>query len=187
VNRNIVTSADVVNIQAGRPPAALKVQPPAWTDSVVPAPAGADGPGVAARAAIEAGAARGPGGVPIPTEDDYLTKVVKYVPIEVLGAYLVISGTITSNITNKGDLAAWLGYVLIGFAVITLLYVWRVLNVVRLTQLAVSVVGLGVYVFAVGGWFATTTWYHSWYAAIALPLFALLVAIVPIRALPTKG
>jgi hypothetical protein len=133
--------------------------------------------------AVAAGAPTGPGGVPIPTEDDYLTKLVKYVPIEVLGAYLFIQGTISSNVTDKGDLAAWLGYVLIGFGVLTALYTWRVLSVVRPVQIGVGVVGFGVYVFAIGGWFATTTWYHAWYAAIALPLFALFVAIIPVPAL----
>jgi hypothetical protein len=134
---------------------------------------------------VAAGAPTGPGGVPIPTEDDYLTKLVKYVPIEVVGAYLFIAGVIDGNVTKPGDLAAWLGYTLIGFGLLVALYDWRVLQVARPLQIVVSVIGFGVYVFSLGGWFATTTWYHSWYAAIALPLFALLVAIVPIPALPT--
>jgi len=109
---------------------------------------------------------------------------VKYVPLEVLGAYLFITGIIHSNVVGSHDLAAWLGYALIGFALITGVYDWRVLQIARVSQIFISVIGFGVYVFATGGWFETTTWYHSWYAAIALPLFALLVAIIPLPGLP---
>jgi hypothetical protein len=185
MNRNIISQKDVDNIQLGRVPPALRRSPPAWTDAVQPADdAHLAGSGVAARLAVAAGAPTGPGGVPIPTSDDYLTKLLKYVPVEVVGAYLAINGTIISNVTNKHDLAQWLGYTLIAFAPLVALYTWRVLNVVRLTQIVMSVIGLGVYVFALGGWFATTTWYHAWYATVVLPIFALVVAIIPVSALP---
>lgn len=114
-----------------------------------------------------------------------MTKLIKYVPLEVLGGYLAIVGIVSSNVTGGHNRAAWLGYCLVAFAIITALYDWRVLKIVRIVQIVVSVVGLGVYVFATGGWFATTTWYHSWYGAIALPLFGLLVAMIPVPALPT--
>lgn len=71
--------------------------------------------------------------------------------------------------------------------IITALYDWRVLNVVRRSQIVVSVLGLAVYVFAVGGWFATTTWYHQWYASLALPVFGLAVAIVKLKPLPVPA
>jgi hypothetical protein len=181
-NRNIVTSGDVQNIQAGRIPKALILSPPAWTDSVAPSRAG---PGLAAMAAVNAGAPVGPGNVPIPTADDYLTKLVKLIPAEILGAYLLISSVITSEVTNSGQLASWLGYMLIGFAVTTVVYDIRVLNIRRPMQIGGTVVALGVYVFAFGGWFATTSWYHAWYATIVLPLFSLLAAVVPLQNLPT--
>jgi hypothetical protein len=47
-----------------------------------------------------------------------------------------------------------------------------------------SIVGIAVYVFAVGGWFATTTWYHQWYASILVPIFGLVIAILKLPALP---
>jgi hypothetical protein len=187
MNRNIITAKDVENIRGGHIPKALRLNPPAWADSAHLADEAPATPGLAARAAVEAGATTGPDGVPIPSEDDYLTKVLKYVPIEVLGAYLFMAGVIDSNVTDKSDHAAWLGYGLIAFGGITPLYAWRVLSVVRPTQLLFSVVGIGVYVFAVGGWFATTTWYHSWYAGIVVPLFALLVAIISVPALPVPA
>ena len=54
----------------------------------------------------------GAGGATVPTEDDYLTKVVKYVPVEILAAYLLMAGVIDSNVTNTHDHAIWLGSLL---------------------------------------------------------------------------
>jgi hypothetical protein len=116
--------------------------------------------------------------------DDYLTKLVKYVPVEVLAAYLFMAGVIDSNVTNKHDHAIWLGVLLIGVLVLSIPYDFRVLNVVRWQQIAVSIVGIAVYVFALGGWFATTTWYHAWYASIVVPLFLLAIAIFKLPPLP---
>jgi hypothetical protein len=50
-----------------------------------------------------------------------------------------------------------------------------------------SVLAFAVYVFAMGGWFATTGWYHQWYASIAVPTFVVLVGIIPVKPLPTPG
>jgi hypothetical protein len=54
----------------------------------------------------------------------------------------------------------------------------------RWSQIAMSVVGITVYVFALGGWFATTTWYHQWYASIVVPVFGLVIAILKLPPLP---
>ncbi len=152
--------------------------------------AGAAGVGAAAAAGVPvpagAPAPAAPGGVAVPTEDDYLTKLLKYVPIEVLGAYLFMAGVIDSNVTNKHDHAVWLGSLLIGILVLTIPYDRVVLKVARVTQIAMSVVGLAVYIFALGGWFATTSWYHQWYASILVPAFAFVVAIFKLPPLPTE-
>ena len=172
-NRNIMVRAD---IQRWLDPEAKN--PVTMTD---------DPPGglVTPRAAtVPAPAGPAPGGVTVPTEDSYLTKLVKYVPIEVLGAYLFIAGVIDSNVTKSHDKSIWLGALLVGFLVVTAVYDNRVLNIVRWRQIAVSVVGLAVYVFAVGGWFATTSWYHPWYASVVVPAFGLLVANFKLKPLP---
>jgi hypothetical protein len=120
----------------------------------------------------------------VPSEDDYLTKVVKYIPPEVLAAYLFMAGVIDSNVTGRHDHAIWLGGLLVGILVLTIPYDLRVLKIVRWSQIAMSVLGIAVYVFAVGGWFATTTWYHQWYASIVVPLFGLVIAILKLPPLP---
>jgi len=180
------------------------VAPPApGAPAEAPVPAGAAAPAVAAPAeaavtaagtapAVTAPApaaapgAPAPTGLAVPNEDDYLTKLLKYVPIEALGAYLFMAGVINSNVPNRRDHAIWLGGLLIGILVLTVPYDRVVLKVVRSTQIVMSVVGLGVYIFALGGWFATTTWYHQWYASIIVPVFAFVVAILKLPPLPEE-
>jgi hypothetical protein len=187
-NRNIIIQADVDRYMdpGRRNPKTLTANPPsgfvpalaaAHTAQAEAAPAG----GVVAAAPA---ATTAPGGVTVPSEDDYLTKVVKYIPPEVLAAYLFMAGVIDSNVTNKHDHAIWLGGLLVGVLVLTIPYDLRVLKVVRWSQIGMSVLGLAVYVFAVGGWFGTTTWYHQWYASIVVPLFGLVIAILKLPPLP---
>ena len=211
-NRNIIIQADVDRyLDPGkRNPKTLTANPPggfvpalvpeqaaqvgAAPDGAAPAGGGAPGGGVAEAggATVAAGgavaatsaAATAPGGVAVPSEDDYLTKVVKYIPPEVLAAYLFMAGVIDSNVTGRHVHAIWLGGLLIGILVLTIPYDLRVLKIVRWSQIAMSVLGIAVYVFAVGGWFATTTWYHQWYASIVVPVFGLVVAILKLPPLP---
>ena len=187
-NRNIIIQADVDRYMdpGRRNPKTLTANPPsgfvpalaaAHTVQAEAAPAG----GVVAAASATTTA---PGGVAVPSEDDYLTKVVKYIPPEVLAAYLFMAGVIDSNVTNKHDHAIWLGSLLVGVLVLTIPYDLQVLKIVRWSQIGMSVLGMAVYVFAVGGWFATTTWYHQWYASIVVPLLGLVVAILKLPPLP---
>jgi hypothetical protein len=177
-NRNIITRADITNLvtPGALAPKTLGTDPPA---GYVPPAA----PGAAALAAPAPAAPAPAASVPIPTEDGYLTRLLKYVPVEVLGAYLFMATVIDSNVT--GNLRAyWLGGLLAAVLLLTIPYDYLVLNVVRPEQIAMSVLGLAVYVFSIGGWFATTTWYHQWYASIAVAMFALLVGIIKVRPLP---
>ena len=187
-NRNIITAGDLANLATAKTaadlPKSFDLSPPAGFS-----PAALPVAGVATTSGMD-GTTTGsepPGGVAVPSEDDYLTKLLKYVPLEVLGAYLFMAGVVDSNVTKPHDHAVWLGVLLVGFLVITIPYNVRVLNVVRPTQIVVSLVGLLVYVFSIGGWFATTTWYEHWYATLALPVFGLLVAILKLKPLPTIG
>jgi hypothetical protein len=178
-NRNIIIQADVDRLMdvASADPKTLAAQPPSgYVPSLAPA---------AASAIVGTGPA--PGEVSVPTEDDYLTKVVKYVPVEILAAYLFMASVIDSNVTGKHDRASWLGGLLIGTLVLTVPYDLSVLNVVRWQQVAISVVGIAVYVFALGGWFGTTTWYHQWYASIVVPVFGLLIAVFKLPPLPAAA
>lgn len=170
LNRNIITEKDVENLRAATAPSevpkTLDTAPPAGAPGVGAAPESDDSPG--------------------PTEDDYLTKLLKYVPPEVIGAYIFLVGIITSN-ADKGTLHWWLAALLVVMLVVTVVYDIRVLNIVRPAQIVMSVIGLAVYAFALGGWFATMAWYQPWYGSIALVVFGLLVAVVRLNPLPTPN
>ena len=185
-NRNVITDADVERLatatSAEELPATFETRPPAGAVIVAGGPAPAPAPGPA-----PAPAPGGAGAVVVPTSDDFLTKLVKYVPLEILGVYLFVEGSVEGNVTDPGALSAWLGALLVGTLVLTVPYVIRVLAVVRPSQIAMSVLGLAVYVFAVGGWFATTSWYEPWQSSIVLPVFVLLVAIIRLKPLPPAG
>jgi hypothetical protein len=170
MNRNIITKADIAQMSAattaGDVPKTLDTKPPASS-------------------APQAGAA--PGGVVVPSEDDYITKLLKYIPVEILGAYLFMQTVVNSNVTTSHAHAIWLLCLLVGAGVLTFAYDRWVLSILRLTQLLMSVLAFAVYVFAMGGWFATTGWYHQWYASIAVPTFVVLVGIIPVKPLPTPN
>jgi hypothetical protein len=94
---------------------------------------------------------------------------------------------VNSNVTTSHAHAIWLLCLLIGAGILTFAYDRWVLSILRLTQLLMSVLAFAVYVFAMGGWFATTGWYHQWYASIAVPTFVVLVGIIPVKPLPTPN
>lgn len=193
-NRNIILQDDIHRLldPSRKNPKTLTTNPPSGfaptpaSAAAVRAVAAQAGTSPTSGAEAGGGGARptAPGGMAVPSEDDYLTKVVKYVPAEVLAAYLFMAGVIDSNVTGKHAHAIWLGGLLIGVLVLTIPYSFRVLNIVRWSQIIMSIIGIAVYVFALGGWFATTTWYHQWYASIVVPVFGLLIAIFKLPPLP---
>lgn len=170
MNRNIFTAQDIVNYEgaAKGTPQSLDTQPPA----------GATPPG-----------ATQPPGVPPATADDYLTRLVKYIPPEVIGAYLLLAGLIQTNLDGPeqvSQLKTWLGVLLIVMALLTIAYDRLVLGVIRKFQIAMSVIGLVVYVFVAGDWFATLGWYQQWYSTFALVGFGFLVLFIKLPELPMK-
>ncbi|MEU4602110.1 hypothetical protein AB0F43_03930 [Kribbella sp. NPDC023972] len=195
-NRNIITNVDIQNLldpDAGTP-RTLESAPPAGDIPVASAAGAAATPAARAdgspapHAAPGVAPAGGPGAVKVPTADDYLTKLLKYVPIEVLGAYLFVEGLITANVEEGSDaLQRWLFWTLVAAIILTAVYARTVLNIVRGSQIAMGAVGIAVYVFATGGWFATTSWYEDWFSGIALVLFAFFVAVIKLPALPTDS
>lgn len=184
-NRNIIIERDITTlVDPHQPtPRTLDAAPPAGTIPLGPAPTPAGAAG--APPATGAAATTGAGTVATPTADDYLTRLLKYVPMEVVGAYLLIAGLISSNVEDGDDLRAWLLGLLLATLVLTALYVVRVLGVVRLGQAAMSVVGITTYAFAMGGWFGTLDWYEPWHGTVALVVFGVLVRVIRLAPLPT--
>lgn len=118
------------------------------------------------------------------TGDDFLTQVVKFIPVEILGFYTLVASIVAANTTDDPAQGWWLFALFAGSVILAPLYTWRVGKVVRLGQNLAGAVAMAVYVFAIGGWFVTLDWYELWHGAIAVALAVILLALFDLRPLP---
>ncbi len=117
--------------------------------------------------------------------DDYLTRLAKYVPVEVISAYLVIQGLIETAYKAGTPARAYaLGALLVLTAIASWFFCARVLKVLRKSQLAMTVLAFVIWVLAIGGWFATTSWWQAWFGTAAVVLFGVLARIIDLPPLP---
>lgn len=149
MNRNVVTDQDANALRDVRV-ASLEV--PALAPSAAPA-----GPAP-------------PAGTP--TADDYWNRLLKYIPIDVIGVYLAATGAVSSvSGHTKREAVLWIifGVVL----VVTPIYLRNVAGVVRSRQLAISAAAFAVWAFALGGPFAESwSGYEPWMGSLAIILSA---------------
>jgi branched-subunit amino acid transport protein len=125
-----------------------------------------------------------PPGLP-PAADDYWSRFLKYVPVEMISAYLILQGLVLSAYTSGSSARSWgLGVLLVLGAVGSYYFSRRVLGVMRPQQAAMSVLAFVIWCFAIGGWFATTDWYAGWMGTAAVVVFAVLVQILKLSPLP---
>lgn len=90
------------------------------------------------------------------TQDTARERLLKFVPIETIGAYTAIDAgfkTFQDGGQTIDDFVVWV--VVLFLSGFTPLYLYRFQNVRRMTQLLVSLVAFGVYVLTIGGVFAT--------------------------------
>ncbi|MBP7177027.1 MAG: hypothetical protein KBA53_12540 [Thermoclostridium sp.] len=110
--------------------------------------------------------------------DDYKMKVIKYIPTEIVAAYVTLEGII--NASGQAPAGAyWMVFVIL--LVLTPLYVWRITNQANQKpawdQIIVSFFSFIIWVMALGGPFATLPWYQPIYPALLLPLFTLIIPL----------
>ncbi len=115
--------------------------------------------------------------------DDYLSRVLKYIPSEIVMAYIAIDGVLRTSYnpnvwSERQTLLRLLWIVLAILTVITPLWLWRVMRVRRPGQLFISTLSVPVWLFALGGPFALLDWYEPAFGAIVLPLYTLIVPIL---------
>jgi hypothetical protein len=107
--------------------------------------------------------------------DDYVTRLVKYIPAEIVAAFLVIDG-ILKAVTGVQANLYWLIFIVL--LILTPLYTWRVTTEAGLpvayVQVVVSTLSFIVWVFAIGGPFSLLSWYQPVYGSILLILFTLI-------------
>lgn len=167
-NRNVITEQDITNLRDENfpGPKTLESSPPAGV--------------ISSRVGMTEAQ------LPIPTADGFLTTLLKYVPLEVVGSYLFIENLLKpldQDWTEWALLALLLTTVLVALPV----YMRQALNVVRPLQVLMGGAGMAVYVFALGGWFATQEWYHPALGSIGLAVYAFLVKVVHLPALPSTS
>ncbi len=110
-----------------------------------------------------------------PEADKYTTKLLKYIPAEVIALYLTLDTLIRS--ADQIPVAVYWGIFLFGI-IATYLYLWRVENVAKQGQLVISMLAYCIWVFAIGGPFANLEWYDPIYGGILLPIFTFMVPII---------
>ena len=114
-----------------------------------------------------------------PQLDDYVSQVVKYIPAEIVAAFVTIDGILRSAV-GISSLTGWL--VFVALLILTPIYTWHVTKEQGLPppygQVGVSTAGFAVWVLALGGPFAQLPWYNSVYGSILLIFFTLIPPLV---------
>ena len=115
--------------------------------------------------------------------DDYMSRVLKHIPTEIVMAYITIDGVLRTSYnpnvwTDRRTLQTLLWIILATLTVLTPFWLYRVMRVKRPSQLFVSTISVPIWLFALGGPFALLDWYEPAFGAIALPLYTLIVPII---------
>jgi hypothetical protein len=115
--------------------------------------------------------------------DTYMSRVLKYIPSEIVMAYISIDGMLRTcynpNLWADRQMLLKLLWIISAIlTVLTPLWLWRVMRVRRLSQLFISTISVPVWLFALGGPFSLLDWYRPALGAIALPLYTLVLPII---------
>ncbi len=132
---------------------------------------------------IETGAR--PGAQPLaahdpPVADDYLGRLVKYVPAEIIALYLTVAGIIPPDPTGRPR-ATVLWVVFFGCLVLVPVFTWvattRHGRPPLTAQVVISTLAFPIWVFAIGGPFASLAWYQPWIASVVLAFATTLMGL----------
>jgi hypothetical protein len=115
--------------------------------------------------------------------DNYMSRVLKHIPSEIVMAYVAIDGVLRTsynpNVWSERQMLSKLSWIILAtLTIITPLWLWRVMRVRRPMQLFISTLSVPVWLFALGGPFALLDWYEPALGAIVLPLYTLIVPII---------
>jgi hypothetical protein len=115
----------------------------------------------------------------VPEVDSYFTKILKYIPAEIISGYVAINA-IFKSISDVSIVFHWI--VVAALTALTALYIWRLTNEpqkpVAVSQIVISTIAFVVWVFALGGPFAEMGWYQYYYGAILLVMYTLAVPVL---------
>jgi hypothetical protein len=109
--------------------------------------------------------------------DGYFDRMLKCIPIEVVGVYVVLTSAAVSAFDGS-TLRWWLFVLLLGGVAVAPGYARAALGIRRLSQLGMTTAAFGVFAAATGGWFGTLSWWSGFYPLLASVLFGIGVALV---------
>ncbi len=112
--------------------------------------------------------------------DGYFDRILKYIPADVVGAWIAVSGIISTAPVASRGVALWSSFIF-GIA-FTVVWTWRQTSGAKsppaVTQIALSTAAFIVWVFAFGGPFQTLDWYQPFEGSLALIGFTLVSGLV---------
>jgi hypothetical protein len=112
--------------------------------------------------------------------DGYFDKIVNYIPSDVVGAWIFASAAIKEASNVPVNTILWIAFAVL--FLITPFWTWRWTTdpgePPAITQITISTFAFAVWVFALGGPFATIGFYRPLYGSLLLVLFTLLVALI---------
>ncbi|NEO97124.1 MAG: hypothetical protein F6K58_00080 [Symploca sp. SIO2E9] len=112
--------------------------------------------------------------------DTYFDKVIKYIPADIVGAWVAVGGLINSASDIPRNMVLWIAFA-IGL-VLTGVWTWKETTVKNkapaITQIFISTVAFFVWVFALGEPFTTLDFYRPLYGSLLLIFYTLVVALI---------
>ena len=109
--------------------------------------------------------------------DDYTSRILKYIPVEVVTVATVLDGIVRSGAKDSHLESALWGIFVFG-VLVTPLYLWRMQHVKKFLQLAISTGAFAVWLFAVGGPFELLGWYEKWMGSALLVIYTFTIPLV---------
>jgi len=112
--------------------------------------------------------------------DTYFDKVIKYIPADIVGAWVAVTGLINSGSDVPTSLLLWIAFG--AGTVLTALWTIKQTSVPNKkpakTQVLVSTGSFIVWVFALGDPFATLGFYRPLYGSLLLIFYTLAIGLV---------
>ncbi len=110
--------------------------------------------------------------------DDYISKLIKYIPAEVITLYLFVDGILNSF--TASPVMNWVVFFLL--LVLTPIYMWRMTQEASKSpawdQIIVSFVSFALWVYVIGGPFEALSWYAPQYGSILVAIFTVFVPLI---------
>jgi hypothetical protein len=117
----------------------------------------------------------------------FANKLVKLIPTEIVGAYMVLAGILgyaygaspaAQQIPDPELKAILIQVVFFALLALTPLYLWRIGRVSNLVQLVVTTISYVIWVYTLGGPFVVWGIYHSVIGSVVLVLWSVITPLL---------